>query len=52
MTYAQDEALGGPCVEAGEVGGVEGDEAADGGEAGAGARVGSLRHRDGAAQAA
>lgn len=49
-TYADDEVLGAPCVEAGEVGGVEGDELADaGGEARrSGARVARLRPRHGA----
>lgn len=53
-TYADDEVLGAPCVEAGEVGGVEGDELADaGGEARrSGARVARLRPRHGAQAAA
>jgi hypothetical protein len=51
--YAEDEALGGPRVEAGEVGRVEGDQAAHGGEARRRrARVGRLRPRHGAAEAA
>jgi hypothetical protein len=53
FTYADDEALGCPCVEAGEVGRVEGDQAAHRGEARRRrARVRRLRRRHGAAKEA